>query len=545
MKIVSILHKYAAPILLALLVLSCSSGKEATNNNRVATNAMWLLDSIPFDTSNAEERVKDLVINGAKYQMMELHADAILEFQEAVRYDSNAAIFSAIGASYMAMEKLELAMENFAAAARIDSSFLPAWDGMMRCYLLQYEVSEAIKIAEYAMTLDNSPKRLRWLALMYEFEDTDKAISIYEEILSKETDTDLLERLVYLYDINGREDEYYAAIKKLYAVDKGNIEYVMNMFTYYAYHQNYPELLSLMDEVDSNLYFDDLMSFYISASDYLLESSDEISDDFIDTFTDRAYGKFSDDTRVNIYLAGISLKHDNFDRAEKLYDKAIETDSASFEVVKNVHFGYFAYKYYEKAADILAKYWDRYSDSLEFPLSAAYTYYQMGNIDKAIEYANFALSKDSENYTALVQLGTYYNEKGLREETIEIFEKALSLYPNNDLLRNNYAYYLAEWGVELDKALRMADAVVSFSPFNATYLDTFGWVLFKLGRLDEAKKQLLKAVDMVDDTTELADVYEHLGFVSEALNEHEEAQGYWERALELEPNREHLIEKIK
>ena len=42
----------------------------------------------------------------------------------------------------------------------------------------------------------------------------------------------------------------------------------------------------------------------------------------------------------------------------------------------------------------------------------------------------------------------------------------------------------------------------------------------------EAKKQLLKAVDMVDDTTEWADVYEHLGFVSEALNDHEEAQGY-------------------
>ncbi|GAO31297.1 hypothetical protein [Geofilum rubicundum] len=51
---------------------------------------------------------------------------------------------------------------------------------------------------------------------------------------------------------------------------------------------------------------------------------------------------------------------------------------------------------------------------------------------------------------------------------------------------NNYAYYLSEMEIQLDKAEEMISNVIQLEPSNATYLDTYAWVLFKRGKYMEA-----------------------------------------------------------
>lgn len=75
----------------------------------------------------------------------------------------------------------------------------------------------------------------------------------------------------------------------------------------------------------------------------------------------------------------------------------------------------------------------------------------------------------------------------------------------------------------------------------AAYLDTVGWVYFKLGDNDRARRFIRASIDTGEAS---AEVLEHLGDVYEALGNLEEAKKWWKQALELDATRTHLNEKI-
>ena len=61
---------------------------------------------------------------------------------------------------------------------------------------------------------------------------------------------------------------------------------------------------------------------------------------------------------------------------------------------------------------------------------------------------------------------------------------------------NNYSYFLSEQDKDLKRALEMSKKVMESEPGNATYIDTYGWILFKLGLYKEAKEQLVRAISL-------------------------------------------------
>jgi tetratricopeptide (TPR) repeat protein len=106
---------------------------------------------------------------------------------------------------------------------------------------------------------------------------------------------------------------------------------------------------------------------------------------------------------------------------------------------------------------------------------------------------------------------------------------------------NNYAYNLSVRDVNLERAKELALKAIELDAENAAYLDTVGWVYFKLGDLDRAQRFIKASIDTGDSS---AEVFEHLGDVYEALENIKEAKKWWKQALDLEPTRTHLQEKI-
>jgi len=51
---------------------------------------------------------------------------------------------------------------------------------------------------------------------------------------------------------------------------------------------------------------------------------------------------------------------------------------------------------------------------------------------------------------------------------------------------NNYAYSLVERGEDVEFALELAMNAIRLAPKSAPYLDTIGWIYFKMNRYDEA-----------------------------------------------------------
>jgi tetratricopeptide (TPR) repeat protein len=83
---------------------------------------------------------------------------------------------------------------------------------------------------------------------------------------------------------------------------------------------------------------------------------------------------------------------------------------------------------------------------------------------------------------------------GQYERAWRAFEQYVKLRPDDWGMLNNYAYYLAERGVQLEKAEQMSRRTVEAEPDNANSLDTYAWILHLLGRDAEALPYMEKAV---------------------------------------------------
>ena len=115
----------------------------------------------------------------------------------------------------------------------------------------------------------------------------------------------------------------------------------------------------------------------------------------------------------------------------------------------------------------------------------------------------------------------------------QICAKRPETYYDNPMVLNNYAYFISESSRDprqLDRAFAMAARAVELDGNNATLLDTYAWVLFRLGRLQEARRTMQQAISF--DRSENPELYLHYGDILAALGEKFMAETYWRKALE-------------
>lgn len=164
------------------------------------------------------------------------------------------------------------------------------------------------------------------------------------------------------------------------------------------------------------------------------------------------------------------------------------------------------------------------------------------NIPASIQYDD--LQRLSQIYTSIGDC--YYGQKKL-PEAFKAYDNALALYPDNTLALNNYAYFLSENDGDLDRAAEMSlKSLDGDNSSNATYLDTYAWILHKKGENEEARKYQASAVEeAAKEGNEHAELYEHYGDILAALGEKSEALEAYDKALALEPENHDIQQKIK
>lgn len=158
------------------------------------------------------------------------------------------------------------------------------------------------------------------------------------------------------------------------------------------------------------------------------------------------------------------------------------------------------------------------------------------------ELADFNLNLKSQFLTSM---GDSYYELNDPERSDSAYEASLELDPNNAYTLNNYAYHLAERGEKLEKAERMSKRSLLFQEDNPSFLDTYGWIMYKMKKYDAAKKYIEQALQLSDnkDRTILLD---HLGDVLYRLGKVDDAVEKWKKALEsAEKDRDKIEIKIR
>lgn len=188
-------------------------------------------------------------------------------------------------------------------------------------------------------------------------------------------------------------------------------------------------------------------------------------------------------------------------------------------------------------------------EMLEFYYYLAIAYNQADRTDDVIATCRKALAQVTEESKKEVVsdfyaiLGDACHTKGNAEEAYAAYESALKYNPSNIGVLNNYAYYLSVERRDLDKAEEMSYKTVKAEPDNATYLDTYAWILFKKGKYTEARLYIDNA--MKSDAEKSDVVVEHCGDIYYMAGEADKALEYWKQALEMGGKSETLKRKIR
>jgi tetratricopeptide (TPR) repeat protein len=141
-------------------------------------------------------------------------------------------------------------------------------------------------------------------------------------------------------------------------------------------------------------------------------------------------------------------------------------------------------------------------------------------------------------YTNLGDVYAYLEEY---EKSDKAYDDALKINPDQPYVLNNYAYYLSMRKEKLDKAEKLSKRANDLDRENPEYIDTYGWILFQLGKYKEAEDWLSRAIKMKPNKAVFS---EHYGDVMYKLDKPEDALKYWKRANELGGNSDKLLKKI-
>ena len=140
-----------------------------------------------------------------------------------------------------------------------------------------------------------------------------------------------------------------------------------------------------------------------------------------------------------------------------------------------------------------------------------------------------------------IYLGDVYNGLEEYDKSAEAYEAVLESDPNNDYVLNNYSYFLALRQERLDYAKQLSTRLLELNPENANYLDTHGWVLFSAGDYKQSRKYL---EDAIAAGAKSGEVIEHYGDVLFKLGQVEEAVQQWMKAKGMDDTSENLDKKI-
>jgi tetratricopeptide (TPR) repeat protein len=190
-------------------------------------------------------------------------------------------------------------------------------------------------------------------------------------------------------------------------------------------------------------------------------------------------------------------------------------------------------------------------DRFRAAMTLATVYYRAGQLDKSAaeceQLLKAAEDAGQQQQVRYLLAGVYAAQKRY-DRAEEQLRKILDLDPDDTSANNDLGYLWAEQGKNLDEAERLIRKAIELDRAarakrrgaleippaeqdNAAYIDSLGWVLFKRGRLHEARQHLERAARLEggDDPV----IWDHLGDVYRALGQPAQARRAWERALEL------------
>lgn len=186
--------------------------------------------------------------------------------------------------------------------------------------------------------------------------------------------------------------------------------------------------------------------------------------------------------------------------------------------------------------ETFARDYPRYA--FEVVTSEAQLLYRMGRVDDALARYETTSRLRPDQPALLLEYGAMLDLAGRYDDALKLMERAAEVAPTDPAVLNTLGYTLTNRTGRHDEAYRLIRQALELDPDSAPVIDSMGWVLYRQGRLDEARSYLELALAKMEDPELIA----HLGEVLWASDERERALALWDRALIDFPDSQPLIE---
>ena len=248
------------------------------------------------------------------------------------------------------------------------------------------------------------------------------------------------------------------------------------------------------------------------------------------------------DPAVHLYWGRSLAGQDRMDEAMEQYRRAIDLDQEMAEGWIDLAVAHMQGDDLGGAEKVLRRAVLEVTDDARLWHLLGVTHLRQGRYRLAVGDLERARSLDEENIGIHRDLANSYERAGYFQKALDLFGEIIKRRPDDHWALNYLGYMLADAGVQLDRARELIERAVRLAPENPYYLDSLGWVHFRLGQTELAERYLLQAAERSPDQSV---IHDHLGDLYERAGQGGKARGSWSRALELAPGDADIRRKLE
>ncbi len=573
-------RKVAVNIFLVFMIfiVGCSSVKQVTKSSQNQSASQP--DMIAKDPNYriAMDHFVDGTLNDVKGE----YARAILDYQDALRHYRDGSILDAMAQDYIKLGKPDIAIEESKEAISLAPRNINYRRTRAQAYLSVFNIDSARSEYEKILSIDSTQvEDLLILAQLYQHDNPQRAAELYRKALSLEgPNLPTMMQLVQIYNSTNQFEKSIGVVKEMLKMDPSNVALKEMLSDLYLQTGNNEGALKIIDDLmlarknDFNLKAR-------AATAYLRMRNFAKADSLLDTIftsdSSRADAKFAiaqfylnemqrdtsvipfaqqifkkllilypNDARA-YFMAGLGASYAQQDSlAEEYLNKSIAIDSTNQDAWQALAVLYYQKNHFNRMAEVMSRAVKILPDNFRVNLFLGLALNRAGKNEDAAAPLQKAVALKPTDMDALSTLALVYEALHKYDDADRIYDTALKVDPKNALILNNYAYSLAERGIDVTRALKMAELAIQLDPKNSAYLDTIGWVYFKLGDYENAASYVKKALSLrgpADGSP--ATLEEHLGDIYEKMGQKSKALEYWQKALDHDPSNSSLKDKIE
>jgi len=479
-------------------------------------------------------------MDGQLFMIQGNYSMAILEFQDAMELDPNAsAITVSMAECYWKLGKVNKSEDLLLKAINLEYGDIEAREMLANQYIYRNQQDKAIE--QFSILVDLAPEGdatyiIALAKLTLAQNKINEAIAYFIKAYDIDQNRiDILEEAANLSLRSRQLDQARDLYKRLINIDKNNAYYLSTYIDLMVMRGDYDNgvialesLIELEGETPERLSQLGILYYKLGNSlnaKPLFEKLVEMTDT---------------DATVLHFLSSIYLEQNKLDSSIAIANQIIDhfpsdprgyLDAALVELNRENPSG---------AIDILDPISEKFPKEFSVQYLLGSSYQQLKEYDKATKLLRRSLTIYPDSRGARHTLAIASDAMQYWSESDSLYEGLIASDTNDVQALNNYSYSLVERNTQLNKSLEMSKKAIEMEPDNAAYLDTIGWIYFKLNHAQKALYYIRRSIELEGKN---AVVLEHLGDVLNATDQMGEAKTIYLRALDLDKNNDVLKQK--